>query len=228
MSEWWTYSLDDFLLFSPRVYWRMFELHNEAVWPLHVVGLLLGLAILAWAVRPRARLGRVVSAGLAVAWIWLGWSFLWNRYSAINWAIAYLVPVFVVEGLLLAWFGLVRRRLQLPAHWSAARILGLSLLLYALFLHPLVALLAGRPIYAAEVFGTSPDPTAIATLGVLAMARRGAAVWLLLLAPLAWCLVSATTLLTMGAPEGYPPLVAAALAVAARVIGSLRPAEATR
>ena len=27
MSEWWTYRAVNFLLFSPRVYWRMFELH---------------------------------------------------------------------------------------------------------------------------------------------------------------------------------------------------------
>ena len=25
MSEWWTYRPEDFLLFSPRVYWRMFD-----------------------------------------------------------------------------------------------------------------------------------------------------------------------------------------------------------
>ena len=28
MSEWWTYRLSDFLMFSPRTYHRLFELHN--------------------------------------------------------------------------------------------------------------------------------------------------------------------------------------------------------
>ena len=28
MSEWWTYRPSDFLLFSARTYWRLFELHN--------------------------------------------------------------------------------------------------------------------------------------------------------------------------------------------------------
>ena len=37
MSEWWTYRPEDFLLFSPRVYWRMFELHNAALWPLQLL-----------------------------------------------------------------------------------------------------------------------------------------------------------------------------------------------
>ena len=34
MSEWWTYTLSDFLLFSPRTYYRLFELHHRALWPL--------------------------------------------------------------------------------------------------------------------------------------------------------------------------------------------------
>ena len=46
MAEWWTYRPEDFLLFSPRVYWRLFELHNAAVWPVQVPALLLGAAIL--------------------------------------------------------------------------------------------------------------------------------------------------------------------------------------
>ena len=43
MSEWWSYRAEDFLLFSPRVYWRMFELHNAAFWPLHLLTLAAGL-----------------------------------------------------------------------------------------------------------------------------------------------------------------------------------------
>ena len=29
MSEWWTYRLSNFLLFSPRTYYRLFELYNS-------------------------------------------------------------------------------------------------------------------------------------------------------------------------------------------------------
>ena len=47
MSEWWTYSLSDFLLFSPRTYYRLFELYNLAIWPAQILALALGLAILA-------------------------------------------------------------------------------------------------------------------------------------------------------------------------------------
>ena len=33
MSEWWTYTLGDFLMFSPATYWRLVESYNRDVWP---------------------------------------------------------------------------------------------------------------------------------------------------------------------------------------------------
>jgi NADP-dependent 3-hydroxy acid dehydrogenase YdfG len=47
MTEWWTYRLSDFLMFSARTYRRLFELYNTEVWPLPVVAFIggaLGLA----------------------------------------------------------------------------------------------------------------------------------------------------------------------------------------
>jgi hypothetical protein len=64
-----------------------------------------------------------------------------------------------------------------------------------------MAMLAGRPIEAAEVFAIAPDPTAIATLGLVSMAPAGPAAWLLLAVPLCWCVASGATLHAMGAPE---------------------------
>jgi Family of unknown function (DUF6064) len=220
MSEWWTYTPEDFLLFSPRVYWRMFELHNGAVWPLQIPALLLGAAILVWVVRPRPWSDRAVSAILAAAWIWVAWAFLWNRYATINWAAAYAVPAFAVEALLLAWAGAVWDHLRFAASRTVPGMVGLALFLYALVLHPLVAPLAGRPIRAAEVLAVAPDPTAIATLGLVSMASRGATAWPLLVVPSVWCAASGATLRAMGAWEGWIPLAAIGLAVGSRLFRS--------
>jgi len=67
MSEWWTYSLSDFLLFSPRTYYRLFELYNVAIWPLQIVGLALGVAIVGLLLRDVAWRGRAIAAALAEA-----------------------------------------------------------------------------------------------------------------------------------------------------------------
>jgi hypothetical protein len=154
-----TYTLQDFLLFSPRVYWRTFELHNQAVWPLQFLALLLGAAILVWVVRPHPWSSRAILAILAAAWMWVAWAFLWSRYSTINWAAAYVAPAFGFQALLLGWFAGVRGHVHFEVSRSVSGATGFMLLLYALILHPFLAKFAGRPFAAAEVFGIAPDPT---------------------------------------------------------------------
>ena len=52
MSEWWTYRPSDFLMFSPRIYWRLFASINESFWPAQPVLIVAGLA---WLARARAQ-----------------------------------------------------------------------------------------------------------------------------------------------------------------------------
>src|SRR3954466_5142609 len=213
MSEWWTYRAEDFLLFSPRVYWRMFELHNAALWPLHVLTLAAGITILLVAWRPTtwAR-ARWIAFILAIPWIFVGWSFLWNRYTTINWAAAYIATAFAIEGVLLLIVslrdGLAFDRRGL-AGWTGYLILG-----FALAGQPLLAPLQGRGWASSEVFGIAPDPTAMATLGVLLLAR-GRLLPVLAPIPVLWCLLSGMTLGTRGEPQAWALYVALALAAAA-------------
>ena len=209
MPEWWTYSAEDFLLFSPRAYWRLIERYNEALWPAQGLTLLLGAALLLWLVRPRPWSHRAVAGSLAVLWAWLAWGFLWERYAAINWAATYVAPLFVLQAVLLVAVG---GRLRWAAGWTGRAPVGLALLLYALVLHPLAALLAGRSVRSAEVFGITPDPTAIATIGLVLMAK-GRWPWVLLILPVAWCIAGWATLRGLGAAESWALLAAVLLAL---------------
>jgi hypothetical protein len=226
MSEWWTYSLSDFLLFSPRIYYRLFERYNAAIWPLQVAALALGAAILGLLLRDAAWRGRAIAAILAACWLWVAWVYLLQRYDTINWAASYFAIGFMLEALLLAWTGIVRDRLRFPAGAEAVRFGGLALFLFALIAYPLIGPLVGRPLTQVEVFGVAPDPTAIATLGVLVAAQRPHC--LLLVVPLIWCAISAATLRAMQSPDAMVVPVAAALALALTGWKSLaRPRQAS-
>jgi len=209
MSEWWTYRLDDFLLFAPRTYWRLFEAQNAALWPLHPATVAAGLALVmlvAW--RPdRARFWTGLVLGLL--WAFVGWSFLMNRYAAINWAVAYVAPAFFLEAGLLLLAVIFPRGLTF-ARRDAIGWAGLLLALAGLLLYPAAPLVFARPWTSAEVFGIAPDPTAIVTLGLL-LAARGAWLAVLLPVPLLWCLMSGLTLLAMDETQAWLPLAAAAL-----------------
>ncbi|TLF50402.1 MFS transporter permease [Halomonas urmiana] len=215
-SVWWTYRPEDLLMVSPRVYARLFELHNQALWPAQLLALALGAMALAVLLRPGPRGTRLVVVLLAVAWAFVTWTFLWQRYAPLQWGIAHVAPLFGLQALLLAGLGTLRAGLRLPRRWSVRRGLGIGLFAYALALHPLVALATGRGLAGAEILGLTPDPLAIATLGVLAMAEPARRAWALLALPALWCLQSALTLYLLREPGAWLPLLAVAAALAAR------------
>jgi hypothetical protein len=213
MSEWWTYSLSDFLLFSPRTYDRLFELYNLAVWPWHIAGVALGFIVLALWLRGGPWHGRAIAVILAACWLWVAWAYLLLRYETINWAARYFAVGFAVEAALLVWSGLIRDGLRLRRAWDAATIAGLGLFCLAIFAWPLIGLSLGRPVVQAEAFGVAPDPTVAATLGVLLNAERTR--WELVVIPLLWCAISGATLWTMQSPDA---LVMPAVALLAAIL----------
>ena len=229
MSEWWTYRLSDFLMFAPRTYYRLVELYNLEVWPGQLAGALLGAAMLFASWQTRSRSPPLIWAALAGCWIWVAWAFLLQRYASINWAASWFAAAFALQGGLLILIGSFAGPWGATADgaspWGAtadgashrrargpSRAIGCALVGGAL-VHPWIAVLAGRPWRQAEVFGLAPDPTVLATLGLLLLARRditarkagraSSFAWLLWPIPMLWCLVSGATRWTMAAPEAW-------------------------
>ena len=210
MSEWWTYTLSDFLLFSARTYYRLFELYNSEIWPLQILAFALGIALLTLLFRNEAWQGRAVAAILALCWLWVAWAFHVRRYATINWAATYFAAGFVIEALLLIWTGTIRGRLRFKPSGSTRHLIGLGLFLFALAVQPLIGPLLGRPWLQAQFFGIAPDPTVLATLGILLLAANRT-VWALLPIPLLWCGISGATLRAMDSQEALVMPLAALL-----------------
>jgi hypothetical protein len=220
MPEWWTYSLADFLMFAPRTWYRLVERHNEAVWPLPVLTLGLGLALMMRSgipgrrERPLRRESRLVPAVLAALWTWVAWAFLWRRYAVINWAASYAAGLFALEALLLVWLGAVRGGWNVGWDRTVRGALGGALLVASLLVYPALAPLVGHPWRQAEVFGIAPDPTVMATIGLVLLRDRRPR-WPLLAVPIAWCAFSGLTLLAMGSGQALAPALAVAIVLIA-------------
>lgn len=212
MSEWWTYGLSDFLLFSPRTYYRLFQLHNSAVWPAQLLTLAAGAAIfwMLWRAPPWRH--RAVPALLAACWLWVAWSFLAGSYATINWAAPWLAVAYAIEAAILLTAAVLPARTPSPAGGWAAKV-GIGLVAFAVLVQPLTGPLAGRAWSRVELFGIAPDPTVVATLGAalcLSRLRR-----LLLPIPVAASAISGATLWAMGSPDALVLPAAASLTVAA-------------
>jgi hypothetical protein len=212
MSEWWTYTLSDFLMFSQRSYYRLIALYNEAVWPAHLLALAAGLAVIACIARPAPGTRRIALLLLAVAWAWIAWAYHLERYADINTAGPWFALAFGMQALLLCFMAL-RSHGAAPARMQKHVALGLAGL--AVLAYPLLAPGGGRGWGQAEVFGIAPDPTAIATLGVMLACRAHPVAWLI---PLAWCAVSGATLMELRVGHAWLLPTFAIVAVAAALL----------
>lgn len=196
MGTWSSYTLSDFLLFSLQTYERLFELHNAALWPTQLIAVAAGTVVFYLHLKPKLSGERVLFGTLALLWIWIAWSFFWQRYQPINFAAAYVAPLFVVQGCILGLiaFRPLERFRQSPTslNWMVR-----VLLLIALIGYPLLGLSRGRSWLGVEYFGLMPDPTALATIALLAL-YRGPLIGLAQIIPVLWCVLTGLTLWGLG------------------------------
>jgi len=197
MSEWWTYTPADFLMFSSRTYWRLVALYNEAVWPWHFVAIGVGCVVLKCVTHPTAQRRRIAMLLLMVAWAWIAWAYHMQRYGDISTAAPYFAIAFAIQALLLCFLAVKGKD---GVAGKPKNCIGLVILVLAVFAYPLLAPASGRPWSQAEVVGISPDPTVIATLAVLLTTRMHWSAWMI---PLVWCVVSAATLVELRVPHAW-------------------------
>jgi hypothetical protein len=156
----------------------------------------------------------MIFAILGALWLWTAWSFFWERYATINWLANYIAPFAAMQGYLLLGVGAMARQPDFAKPRKASGYAALGILAFAVIGYPFIALAMGRPWSAVEIFGIAPDPTAIATVAVLAQARRRV-LWLLILIPGLWCVMTGLTLWILEAKEFF---VAPVCALTAGVI----------
>ncbi len=208
-------------MFSPRIYWRMFESMNQAFWPLHLP---IAWVVLVWLLRGAAwwRSSALVLAGFFAL---SGWAFLASRFAPVFWVAEGYAWAFAAQAVCLVLLWLLGERdapvatVSMEERGDALRArIALGLALWAGLAHPLLAPLAGRSWMQAEWVGLAPDPTAVLALAWLLKLPRATGTrrviqriaWVV---PMAWCLLSAATLATMGEWQALVMLVAPMLAL---------------
>ena len=192
MNVWTSYQLQDFIPFTAEVYFRLLERMGETFWPLHLLTLSLGAATLGLALKQRTRLACLLPAPL---WAFVAIAFFFQRYAELNWAGGYVGYAFIAQAVLLALMALTGWGMDnAPRATNPPVAIGIAITLFGLILMPLLMPLNGGSWYQAEVFGIHADPTAVTTLGLVLIMLRGFALWIAVIIPALWLVVSGLTL----------------------------------
>ena len=196
-----------------------------------LVALLAGLTMAVFALAVfgtrKAWQDRAVGAVLAAGALTSGWAHQSGLMADLNFMASVYGPLWIIQGGLLLGTLALRPRLSFAGADTGSgaddrtRLGGLAIAAVGLIGHPLALLALGVAPASLPLAGSAPDATAILIAGLLAAAQGPR--WLrlgLLLLPLAWGGVAATSAYLLGfAPDTLVPvavLAAAALTVADR------------
>lgn len=158
----------------------LLEQYNLAIWPLHILGYLLGIAALLFAIRRTTWSGLIIILILSVFWLWNGAVFClvyWGRVFplAIFFGILWLIQV------VLFLISLGTSRLSFRLGIDGYSLLGLLFILYAMFGYSLLGHFIGHVFPRFFPFGLVPCPTTIFTIGFFLLADKKVARHLLII-----------------------------------------------
>jgi hypothetical protein len=142
-----------------------------AVWPAQIALYAAAAVCIGLIVRRSGGANQFVSALLALLWAWLG-AVVVPRASMLSGTLALLaMSLSLVQAVLIFRAGVLERRLTFRPPDDGASMIGTTLLLYALTLHPMIAAALGRQFPDVPTFGIAV-PTTVFTLGLLLWAER--------------------------------------------------------
>lgn len=195
-----SFSLRDLLIFSPESYFKLFELSNSALWPLHIPLGFLVVTALVLSYKRQQNTSQLILIWLGLVWSFVGYWYFEIYYSQISTYSYILSYIFWAEACLFFLYVFFSNHKTINTielsktsykKWQA--IIGGGFIFYGLIIHPIVSLtIWNQPFNRFEFFSIAPDPTAITTIGFILLLPVKAKL-LLIVIPCFWLLFSTMT-----------------------------------
>jgi hypothetical protein len=200
------------LPFSVDQFLGVFEQYNQAIWPMHVVAYILGIAALVLVAKKTSYSDRAISVILALFWAWVGLVYHIMYFSAINGAALGFGVLFIVQAALWLVFGVIRPKLSFQWETNLYTISGAVMIVYAMLIYPILGTLLGHGYPRSPSFGVAPCPMIIFTFGLLLFTGAKIPKFLLVI-PFLWSLLGVSASYQLGVREDIGLLVAGVLGV---------------
>jgi hypothetical protein len=188
--------------FTSEQFFGVFGSYNEAIWPAQIIAYGLGVLAVVLAIRASRNSGILISAILALFWIWMGVFYHIVHFSKINPSARLFGVVFILQGLVFVLTGGIRKRIVFRSGLDPHSVTGWCFIAYAMIVYPLIGYALGHSYPEAPMFGIAPCPATIFTFGLLLWARGQVPIYLLLI-PFLWSLVGLSAAVNLGVPQDY-------------------------
>lgn len=166
---------------SIESFFDLIRSYNTAIWPVHVLTFVLGIAAVILALKKTRESDRIIAGILAFLWLWSGVVFLMvflGSWTPIFFGVAlpgfgYLSGVlFITQSAIFGYFGVIRRSLSFELTADIPGLIGTVMVFYAMAFYPIVGYATGHPYPGYPVFGTAACPVAIFTVGMFFWTNR--------------------------------------------------------
>ena len=200
------------LPFTREQFLAVFVSYNEAIWPVQVAAYLLGIIGVAVLFRAGRFSDRIIAAILSAMWLWTGIGYHALFFAPINRVAFAFGALFVLQGLYLAYAGVLRDQLRFGFQAGPAAWVGVILILYAAIIYPLIGMATGHAYPEMPMFGVTPCPVTLFTFGFLLLTTARFSRWLLVI-PFVWSLIGGSAALLLGIPQDWLLLISGLIAV---------------
>jgi len=192
------FSLADFL--------NVFKIYNQSIFPLQIVFYLIAFSCVYLLSTKNKNTTKVISVVLSFFWLWMGIVYHIIFFSEINTAAYIFGGLFILQGIMFAGCGLIRKKLSFEYTKSIYNYVGILFLLYALIIYPVLGTFLGHSYPYSPTFGL-PCPTTIFTFGILLFLNKKMPLHLLII-PVLWSIIGFTAALNLTIYEDTGLLIA--------------------
>ncbi|PSB39835.1 hypothetical protein C7B69_01200 [filamentous cyanobacterium Phorm 46] len=207
--------------FTTEQFLRVFEKYNQTIFPMQFVLTLVGIAAVGLAVSRKPFANKTISGLLVFLWLWTGIIYHLIFFTKISPPAYVFGALFVFQGWLFLYEGVLRNSLSFRASQNFYGLLGAIFITYALVIYPLIGYALGRTFSTSPTFGV-PCPTTIFTFGLLIWTDKKIPSSLLIV-PVLWSIVGTSAALSFGIKEDFGLLIAGTIGTASIIQRNLTP-----
>ncbi|HYX05819.1 MAG TPA: DUF6064 family protein [Bacteroidales bacterium] len=187
--------------FSTEQFLSVFEKYNTVVFPAQIILLLAAVSALALVHAHIKNKNRFISSVLSLLWLWNGIVYQMIFFSDINKAALIFGIILSFEAALILYEGLLTGRLTFSFSFKLKDLTGYFLIIYGLFLYPLIHLLSGHNFHTTISLGL-PCPTTILTLGFFLLSSGKFPRYLLII-PSLWAVIGMSAAINFGIYQDF-------------------------